>query len=748
MTQELETRKLAAVMFADIEGYTSMFQRDETAGLEQIKSHREYLADVVAKFHGTIIQYFGDGSLTVFDSVIDAVHCAIQLQLESRRKAIPLRIGIHIGDLVFRDNDVFGDVVNVASRIQSAGIAGSVILSKKVADELSNQPDIKVRELGFFNLKNVKDAQDLYAIDAPGLIVPGRHHVIRKKWSKAIKFSSLLLPVILAVAYFFREHIPILQTHTFSEERIIVLPFENRTLNKELDIYSELAREWLNNDLIHNAEAHVLNDESVIFFTNADINILSKNPELARRLGADLMVKGSFSYAGKNRDSLLFLASIIDTRTQNILPVRIPKTYCIVTDPRACFRELSNSIYGFWRTKDTHLFSHPTNEAYEAFLKARQKWAEPTKDEAIQYLRESIQLDTTFLNAYFLLLDGFYNEGAPQNAADTIKLIRTRFPKLNTFQENFLKYYEEDLNGRRKVAFNHFLTEYHKEPQDLFKNTSAMVMAIEYLNDPLTALSFNKQIDSEIYDLNTCHYCRTRLLMAMIAYRSISDISNALKLADRLKLQPMRASEFSRLVEFYISIGDTLSVESILGRLNFDREQVKMVPFLTFTAARQSLLSGNLKQKDMYASRAAKLYSAGAGRMYARCLYLLNDLVGAEQVYLNVIEKGNAGIRTYGELGLIYARQGQEKKAREAIINIQKLEEPYFYGEVKYLVARILAHLGNKKEAIEYLSDALDEGCLYSNGITFQYDPDLIILNTEPAYLNLLAKNRLNKFPK
>lgn len=729
-------------MFADIEGYTSMFQQNETAGLAQIQAHRAYLTEVVTTYHGTIIQYFGDGSLTVFDSVIDAVHCSIALQLESRKQAIPLRIGIHIGDLVMRSHDVFGDVVNVASRIQSAGVAGSVVVSKKVADELGNQPDLKLKYLGNFTLKNVIDPQDLYGLVFPGLIVPGKHHESRR-WKKTAMFTSSVVTMAFIGLFFFKDQIPFLQNHTFETEQIYVHPFENKTMDPALDIYADITKEWINNDLLYTAEAHVMSSESVIAYTNADLSLLTKNPDQLRKMGADLIVQGSFSLTGKNRDTLLFMASISDTRTNKLVPVHIPRTYCSIADSRACLNALSNSITGFWKTKDGHVFSHPTNDAYIAYVQARQRWAEPDQTVAMDYVRTAIRLDTTFWDAYFLLLDGFYNNRMHQNALDTLKLIRTRFQLMSPEQSNFLHYHEEDLKGRRSAAFAYFLQDYLKQPKDLFKNTSAMVMAIEYLNDPVMALSFYKEIDADSFDLNTFAYCRTRLLMAMIAYRSVSDIPKARAIADRLKLLSMRQSEFSRLIDFYVSIGDTTSVESVLNRLQSRPDQMKMVPYLTFTAARQALLSGDMTLKDKYARRAAQLYSPSGGRNYARCLYLLDEYSAAEEIYRDLIDNDNAGYKALGELGMLYAKQQNKAQALEMITMLKNREDPFAYGEVKYMIGRIYAHLGDRKEALTYLKRSLEEGFLFSSGISFQHDPDLIILHSEPEYLQLLSKNRL-----
>jgi len=125
------TRRLAAILFADITGYTALMQHDEQDALEKLARFKEVLEVKTAEFQGNIIQYYGDGCLVVFDSPLAAVSCAAAMQ-EAWRDAVPVRIGIHLGDVIFRENNVFGDAVNIASRIESLGVPGAVLLSQSV----------------------------------------------------------------------------------------------------------------------------------------------------------------------------------------------------------------------------------------------------------------------------------------------------------------------------------------------------------------------------------------------------------------------------------------------------------------------------------------------------------------------------------------------------------------------------------------------------------------------------------------
>jgi LuxR family maltose regulon positive regulatory protein len=160
-------------MFTDIVGYTALMQQNERKAIQTRDKHRKIFNSVTEKYAGKILQYYGDGTLSIFDSAINAVDCGIEMQLGFQEQpAVPVRIGIHIGDIILRDEEIIGDSVNIASRIESLAVPGSVFISDKVYDEIKNQESIKTSLLKSFKLKNVKNPIKVYAISNTGLIVP------------------------------------------------------------------------------------------------------------------------------------------------------------------------------------------------------------------------------------------------------------------------------------------------------------------------------------------------------------------------------------------------------------------------------------------------------------------------------------------------------------------------------------------------------------------------------------------------
>lgn len=151
------SRKLAAIMFTDMQGYTALMQQNEEKAIQARDKHRKIFNSTTEKYNGTILQYYGDGTLSIFDSAIDAVECGIEMQLAFQQEpSIPVRIGIHQGDVIISDDEIIGDGVNIASRIESLSVAGSVFISEKVYDEIKNQESISATWLKMVKLKNVE----------------------------------------------------------------------------------------------------------------------------------------------------------------------------------------------------------------------------------------------------------------------------------------------------------------------------------------------------------------------------------------------------------------------------------------------------------------------------------------------------------------------------------------------------------------------------------------------------------------
>jgi adenylate cyclase len=256
-------RQLAAILFADMTGYTALMQENEQLARSKRQRLKEVLEDTVARFHGKILQYYGDGSLSIFNSAIDSVHAAIEIQQQlQQHPKVDLRIGIHTGDVIIEEESIYGDGVNLASRIESLAVPGGVFVSEKVYDELRNQEHIQTRELGYFELKNIKQPIRVYAIANNGIVVPGRNEV-RGKTAAPVN-------------------------------RLAVLPFVNMSADPENEYFSDGITEELLNTLTRVDGLQVTSRTSAFAFKGKNDDIR----DIAIQLNVDKILEGSVRKAG------------------------------------------------------------------------------------------------------------------------------------------------------------------------------------------------------------------------------------------------------------------------------------------------------------------------------------------------------------------------------------------------------------------------------------------------------------------
>lgn len=171
MSQRLD-RQIVAVMFTDIVGYTALMQADERLGLDKHDRYMRALEGHHDAFGGTIVKRMGDGTMSTFPSSLAAVLAAVAIQRELAAQEVPVRIGIHVGEVMLEPGDMLGDAVNIASRIESFAVPGGVMLSDSAYDHVKNRSEVDVVSLGRFRLKNVGRPFELYAVSADGVVVP------------------------------------------------------------------------------------------------------------------------------------------------------------------------------------------------------------------------------------------------------------------------------------------------------------------------------------------------------------------------------------------------------------------------------------------------------------------------------------------------------------------------------------------------------------------------------------------------
>lgn len=298
------SRQLAAIVFADIMGYTTLMQEDEEQAL-QIRNKFEHILQQETAAHGGRIQkMMGDGALCIFSSSIEAARAAVAVQQQMREEpSVPLRIGIHAGDVMVDESDVYGDGVNIASRIESFAVPGGIFLSAKVYDDIKNHKDIQAVCLGRFLLKNVKEPVAIYAVSNEGISVPqnetlqgkGRAPNSTKRIPSALRWLGLVLVIGTASFFFFKKFAPSVLAANTATKAIAILPFHNESLQKgENEFFCNGMMEAVLNNLSQIRSFHVISRQSVEQYRDSK----KTTGNIADELGVSYILAGSVQRVG------------------------------------------------------------------------------------------------------------------------------------------------------------------------------------------------------------------------------------------------------------------------------------------------------------------------------------------------------------------------------------------------------------------------------------------------------------------
>ena len=312
-----EQRKLAAIMFTDMVGYSALAQRDDRLALELLEEHRRLLREIFPRFNGTEIKTIGDAFLVEFASALEAAQCAIEIQrtLAKRNhdvtsdRRIELKIGIHIGDVIHRDGDVYGDGVNIASRIEQLAGAGGICVSTDVERQIRNALEARFEKFGSADLKNIKLPMDLFRIVLPwetGAKAEAGLPRASKKSPVLIPVAALLLIIAVLAGWWWMQHssknqpvataqaLPAALTNAPDQKSVAVLPFVNLSDDKGSEYFSDGVSEELLTILQKIPGMHVAARTSAFSFKGKNATA----QEIGQKLGVAHLVEGSVRKSG------------------------------------------------------------------------------------------------------------------------------------------------------------------------------------------------------------------------------------------------------------------------------------------------------------------------------------------------------------------------------------------------------------------------------------------------------------------
>lgn len=396
-----ETRQLAAIMFTDIVGYTALMGSDEEKAFELLRKNREIQKPVIEKYNGRWIKELGDGVMSSFNAVSDAVHAAVEIQrICNKSKDFQLRIGIHLGEVIFEDDDVFGDGVNIASRIQAMAHPGSVFVSETVHNNVNNKKDIVTQFVKIQKLKNVKEPIRIYQVIADGIAKvkpPVKKLDSRVKIALTIVAGSVILVFGIYFKNKFTSKVNSQDSTALNEKSIAILPFIDLSPDKGLQYLTDgLASEIINSISIIKG-LRVIGSTTSFKYKGKGMN--------ARQIGEELdvnhVLEGSIQQDEQNLRITIRLINVkkdstvwsqkFDKELKGIFAIQDSISNNIVQKLKIT---LSDSESSRLTKKETD------PEVYALYLKGLLTYVKSEFDKSIEYNTQAIKLDSQFAPSY------------------------------------------------------------------------------------------------------------------------------------------------------------------------------------------------------------------------------------------------------------------------------------------------------------------------------------------------------------
>ena len=452
MADEGFKRKLAAILSADVEGYSRLMDDDEEATVRTLTAYRTAIADLVRQFRGRIVDTPGDNILAEFASVVDSVNCAAEIQRDLAEKNAELpdnrkmqfRIGVNLGDVIEEEGRIYGDGVNIAARVEAMASAGGICISGRVYDQIANKLELEYENLGEHQVKNIRTPVRVYRL----LSYPGAaaHRVVQakeslgRKWRKIAIAAAVVVVIVVGLGiwqlYIRRPAIEPASVEKMAytlpdKPSIVVLPFDNMSGDPKQEYFSDGITEELITALSKSPKLFVVARNSAFTYKGKAVKV----SQVAEELGVQYVLEGSVRKEG---DRVRITAQLIDALKGNHLwAERYDRDF---KDIFALQDEITIKITGALRLELTdgemarlHTRGTENLDAYQKLLQARETMYAMTPESIKQARRlteEAIVLDSEYALAYVYLGIANYIELALGSSKSPKKSLKRGFEYL------------------------------------------------------------------------------------------------------------------------------------------------------------------------------------------------------------------------------------------------------------------------------------------------------------------------------
>lgn len=421
-----EQRKLAAIMFTDMVGYSALNQRDEKLAQELLEEHRRLLREIFPRFNGIEIKTIGDAFLVEFGSALEAAQCAIEIQRTlAKRNAdapahrqIQVRIGVHIGDVVHRGGDVYGDGVNIASRIEPIAGPGGICVSMDVERQIRNALEARFEKLAPTDLKNISVTMDLFRIVLPWerdtrLTMDRENRDVRLRQSLPIGWITVILLLLMVIAAWFlfgrynmsRKHSAVAElpakSSTITAKSVAVLPLINTSGDPTNEYFSDGLSEELIAVLAKIPDLKVIGRSSSFLFKGKS----GDTKAIGEKLGVANLIEGSVRKEGERVRIVAELINATDGRSiwSETYDRELKDVFAVQSEiATAVADQMKVKLLGEKARSEVK----PSNEnlaAHNAVLQADFYFQQQTPDslrKSIAFLQDAVRLDPNYALAH------------------------------------------------------------------------------------------------------------------------------------------------------------------------------------------------------------------------------------------------------------------------------------------------------------------------------------------------------------
>jgi class 3 adenylate cyclase/tetratricopeptide (TPR) repeat protein len=748
-------KKLAAIMFTDIVGYTRLMGEDENMAMDLVRTNRDIHKRLAKQYNGKLLKEIGDGNLLSFDSTSDAVSCGgAILDAAEEIEGLDLRVGIHQGEIIVENDDIYGDGVNIASRIESQAGANTVLVSDTVNRNIRNK-GFSTQFVEEVELKNVEDPVKVYQVTG----FPESISEDTKKKPRSLVYSAIaaISLIVAAGLWYFssdtKEDIPLIQASGDESEltkadRIAVLPFDNRTGDDDFSSLGKMLSDWTTS-LIYETGREIVSPKTVeqnIQFAGILPDTGSDRPAFSEVTGASKIIEGEYYLVDGN---LRILARLISARTGEII-YQFEGLEDKVENANSLVEKTSQLIAGYLaveRTVNLGYLSPPNYKAYRAYENAQDA---ETREEFIEGLNKAIQLDSGFVKLYRHI--GILFDGDVEKAKAAFRRHR---PTITKYEEIVFDHYSARTGYERMLVIQRA---YEMDP--LEKETVYFYSAnLLFQNYPAKALNVLKsaKLEPENYDPDV-FWIAAPIWNTLSALFQQGNYEDCLQIIYRVPFEKrdedlhgftmrsmVRANFPASSLYSYIDSVDRFGNMEFTKDLWADLMQIAGMEAKTFN--REDLAIPILQEllenwPDSFLP-GAKPYT----------MLLVGDYVGAEKIYEQILSNRDSldsiGRTEYHffrlRMGITKAFLGQKEEAMEALRILEdgrdeltkNKETPtssddMTSGNYTYGMATIYANMGEQEKAMQLLEEAFD-----FSSRNFYTAPNLLYFTWDPLLVSM-----------